>query len=378
MYQNSPHIHVDNVGSQGTETVSKVRTAVKTKAAPTVAGKSNNKLFTLSQRTNSLLGVQILATGAYVPDTIITNEYLEERYDFEPGWIEQRTGIRERRYASPDQATSDLCIEAAKQAIRNARVDIDDIDLLVVGTFTPDHSCPSTACRVQDQLGLDAPAFDVQAACSGFMYAMTTAAQYVATGNSKLALVIGADVNSRFVNPHDQRVAPLFGDGAGAVLITRGGPHQGLMCYQMGADGSGGPLLVIPSSGTRKPITPESVAAGLNYLQMDGRGVFKWAVRALTETIELVLSKSGMGPQDVDLFLLHQANVRIINHAIEQLGIPKEKVPYNVHKYGNTSGASIPLAMDEAFQDGRINRGDTILMSGFGAGLTWGTALFRW
>jgi 3-oxoacyl-[acyl-carrier-protein] synthase-3 len=249
---------------------------------------------------------------------------------------------------------------------------------VIVGTFTPDFNCPSTACLVQNELGLDAPAVDMQAACSGFMYALVTAAQYVATGNSKLALVIGGDTNSRIVNPQDQRIGPLFGDGAGAVLLSKGEPHQGLICYQMGADGSGGPMLEMPAGGTRNPICPGDIESGRQFLQMDGRNVFKWAVRALTDTIELMLEKTGMSPHDVSLYLVHQANIRIINYAMEQLGIPPQKVHNNLQRYGNTSAASIPLALDEAFQEGRINRGDTLLLSGFGAGLTWGTGLFRW
>jgi 3-oxoacyl-[acyl-carrier-protein] synthase-3 len=271
-----------------------------------------------------------------------------------------------------------MCVEAAKQAIRSARIDPAGIDLVIVGTFTPDSAIPSTACIVQDKLGLDAAAVDMQAACSGFMYALVTAAQYIATGNSKLALVIGADLNSRFVNPWDQRSAPLFGDGAGAVLLTKGGPHQGLLCYQMGADGSGGPMLVTPAGGSRRPATVAEIEAGNQFIQMDGRGVFKWAVRALTDTVDLMFQKTGMSSHDVSLYLLHQANIRIINHAAEQLAIPAEKLFINLDKYGNTSAGSIPIALDEAFRAGRVNRGDTLLMSGFGAGLTWGTALYRW
>jgi 3-oxoacyl-[acyl-carrier-protein] synthase III len=336
------------------------------------------KLFNLSRRTNSLLGVQIVASGAYVPERVVTNEQIEREYGFDPGWIEQRTGILARRHAEPGQATSHLCVEAARRAIRAARVDADDIDLVIVGTFSPDYHCPSTACLVQHELGLDAPAVDLQAACSGFMYALVTAAQYVATGNSKLALVIGGDTNSRIVDQRDQRIGPLFGDGAGAVLLARGEPHQGLICYQMGADGSGGSMLEMPAGGTAHPLSADDVAAGRHLLQMDGRSVFKWAVRALTDTIDLVLEKSGLSPHDVSLYLVHQANIRIINYAMEQLGIPPQKVYNNLHKYGNTSAASIPLALDEAFQEGRINRGDTLLLSGFGAGLAWGTALFRY
>ena len=331
-----------------------------------------------SRRTNSLLGVQVVACGAYVPDNVVTNEDLQRDRGFDPEWIEQRTGILARRHALPEQATSDLCVEAARRAIRSGRVDAQDIDLVVVGTFTPDHRCPSTACLVQDCLGLDAAAFDVQAACSGFVYALATGAQYVATGNSRTALVIGADCNTRIVDQSDRRIAPLFGDGAGAVLLSRGEPHQGLVCYQIGADGSGRSLLECPSGGARRPATPDDVASGLHYLQMDGRNVFKWAVRALAETIELVLNKSGMGVHDPALYLIHQANIRIIDYATEQLGIPADKVLNNLDRYGNTSAASIPILLDEAYREGRISRGDSIVMCGFGAGLTWGSAVFRW
>lgn len=377
MHPSAPHFRT-NGNDTGTDKALRNGSVAVQSAPRSATRKNSGTLFKLSQRTSSLPGVQILASGSYVPDEVVTNADLEGRYGFEPGWIEQRTGILERRYAAPGQATSHMCVEAARRAIRNARVSPSDIDLVVVGTFTPDFRCPSTACLVQDALGLDAAAVDLQAACSGFMYALVTAAQYIATGNSRMALVLGGDTNSRIVNPHDQRTAPLFGDGAGAVLLTRGEPHQGLLCYQMGADGSGGPLLEMASGGTLEPSTPENVEAGRHYLSMDGRSVFKWAVRALTDTIELVLSRSGMSPHDVSQFVVHQANQRIIGYAMEQLGIPQEKVFSNLHKYGNTSAASIPLALDEAFTSGRINRGDTLLFSGFGAGLTWGTGLFRW
>lgn len=331
-----------------------------------------------SRRTRSLLGVQVVSTGSYLPDNIVTNQDLYARFGYDPGWVEQRTGILARRYASADQATSDLCIEAANRAIRNGRVDTREIDLVVVGTFTPDFQCPSTANLVQEALGIDAPAMDVHAACSGFVYALVTAAQFVATGNSRLALVISGDCNSRIINPLDQKVAPLFGDGAGAVLLARGDAHQGLVCYQLGSDGGGGCMLDRQAGGSKHPITHEDIDAGRQFLQMDGRNVFKWAVRAVTDSIEVVMRKSGMTPSDVSLFLLHQANIRIINKVAEQLAIPFEKMFNNLQDYGNTSGGSIPIALDEALQSGRINRGDTLLMSGFGAGLTWGTCLFRW
>ena len=379
MQRNSPHFPVESINSQGRSSPDSEQVQVVTKTSietsPTDR-KSARKVF--SQRTNSLLGIQILASGSYVPDQVVTNEDLQAEHGFDPDWIRQRTGILERRHAPPEQATSDLCVEAARRAIRAARVDPSEIDLVLVGTFTPDFNCPSTACLVQDKLGLDAPAVDLQAACSGFIYAMVTGAQYVATGNSKLALVIGGDCNSRIVDPQDQRIAPLFGDGAGAVLMASGEPHQGLICYQMGSDGSGGALLQCAAGGTRNPVTIDDIEAGRHYLNMDGRTVFKWAVRVLTDTIDLVLSKSGMSIHDVSLFLVHQANQRIIDAAVSQLGIDPDRVFNNLEKYGNTSGGSIPLALDEAFAAGRVNRGDTILMCGFGAGLTWGTSLFRW
>jgi len=341
-------------------------------------GRNAESKSSWSRRTRSLMGVQVVGTGSYVPDHIITNADLQAQFGCDPSWIEQRTGIQSRRYAGPEQATSDLCIQAALRAIENARVDVRDIDLVVVGTFTPDFNCPTTANLVQEKLGIDAPAMDLHAACSGFVYALVTAAQYVATGNSRLALVIGGDCNSRIVNPLDQKIAPLFGDGAGAVLLAKGDAHQGLICYQLGSDGGGGSMLGRQAGGSKSPMTHEDLDTGRQFLQMDGRNVFKWAVRAVADSIEVVMRKSGMTPQDISLVLLHQANIRIINNVAEQLAIPVEKMFNNLRDYGNTSGGSIPIALDEANHAGRIHRGDTLLVSGFGAGLTWGTCLLRW
>lgn len=342
------------------------------------SSKEQRLLFRRSERINRLTGVGIRAIGSCVPDNLVTNAELEVKYGFEEGWIERRTGIRERRYAADDEGTSDLAVRAARDAISKAGVSAADIDLVLVGTFTPDYTCPSTACLVQQKLGLDAPAVDLQAACSGFMYALATGAQYVATGNSKLALVIGADINSRIVEPSDQRTAPLFGDGAGAVLLEAGSNEQGLVCYQLGADGAGGAMLDRPAGGTSRPMTPELVASGQHFLKMDGRNVFKWAIQAVTETIELILTRAEVSVDDVKLFVLHQANIRIIDHAMKVLNIPREKVFNNLERVGNTSAASIPLALDEAQRQGSIESGDLVLMCGFGAGLTWGTGLFRW
>ena len=333
----------------------------------------------MTRRTCSLMGVQVIGCGSHVPEQIITNLEMQRRCpDCDPAWIEQRTGILERRFAEPGQATSDLCVAAAQKAMANAGVYAHEIDLLVVGTFTPDFQCPSTACLVQDRLGLDVPAFDVSAACAGFMYAVTTAAQYVATGNAKRALVIGADCNSRIVNQHDRTIAPLFGDGAGAVILAPGSLEQGFRSYQLGSDGGGYALLDRPAGGTRQPITPEAITQGEHFLRMDGRNVFKWAVRTVTESIEIVLESAQTSVHDVSLFVLHQANQRIIDAVAEKLGVDQQRMFSNLQKYGNTSAGSIPLALDEAYSAGLIERGDTLLLSGFGAGLTWGTSLFVW
>ncbi|HEY5315671.1 MAG TPA: beta-ketoacyl-ACP synthase III [Pirellulales bacterium] len=325
-----------------------------------------------------LVGVRVLSTGSYVPDPVVTNEDLHQRLGFDPAWILQRTGIRERRHAPPQMATSDLALEAARRAIDRAGVKASDIDLVLVGTFTPDMSFPSTACIVQDRLGICAPAVDLQAACAGFMYAMVTGMQFIAAGTSQMALVIGADCNSRILNPKDQRTYPLFGDGAGAVLLTPGSQEQGLVSYTLGSDGSGGPLLQRPMGGSRMPINCAQLAEGAQYLQMDGRAVFKWAIRLLDDSIGDVLRHAGLTGHDLSLIVLHQANIRIIHSAVDALGLDRKKLLINLDRYGNTSAGSVPLALDEAFEQGRIRSGDHILLSGFGAGLAWGTAILRW
>src|SRR3954451_797977 len=326
----------------------------------------------------SLTGVRVVGTGSYVPDAIITNDHLHQRFGFDSDWIVKRTGILERRHALPHQATSDLCLAAARRCIDQAGVKPADIDLVLVATFTPDMSFPSTACLLQDRLKLNCPAVDLQAACAGFMYALITGAAYVVSGASDLALIVGGDANSRILNPNDIKTSPLFGDGAGAVLLARGRPDQGLLMYSMGADGSGGDLLSRPACGSRMPPTAELIAKGLHFMHMDGRAVFRWAVAILCDTIQDVLRASELKAEDIDLYIPHQANIRIINAAIDVLHIPRSKVFNNLERYGNTSGGSIPLALDEAAADGRFKEGDYVLLSGFGAGLAWGTAVLRW
>jgi 3-oxoacyl-[acyl-carrier-protein] synthase-3 len=324
-----------------------------------------------------LMGVQVVGLGSSVPDHCVCNEDLAALgHDAE--WILQRTGIHQRRHAPEGVATGDLATEAARRAIESAGVAPQDIDLVVLGTFTPDMPLPATACLVQDRLGLCAPAMDIQAACASFVYAMFTAMQFVATGSSKLALVIGADCNSRIVNPADARVYPLFGDGAGAVLLAPGAPEQGFISCAFGSDGSGTGLLCRRMGGSRLPFHHGPSADGLHYMYMEGRPIFKWAVRLLHDTTTAVLAKAGLSVADLDLVVFHQANLRIINAAAEELGIAPRQMCNNVDRYGNTSAGSIPLVLDEAQRAGRIKRGDHILLSGFGAGLVWGTALVRW
>lgn len=326
-------------------------------------------------RVRTLTGVQILGIGSYVPSRVVTNEELERTHGLDPKWILQRTGIRERRYAAPDEATSDLCFRAARRAIDAAHVDPADIDFLLVATFTPDMSTPSTACLVQDRLGLVCGACDVQAACSGFVYALALGMSMVVAGQSRLCLVVGGDCNSRIINPKDQKTYPLFGDGAGAVVLAPGGPDQGLLAYRLGSDGSGGNLLMRPACGSRQVPTPEALERGDHYLKMDGRAVFRWAVNTICDSTEEVLAYCGLTPDEIDLVIPHQANTRIINAAMDVLGFPRSKVFQNLDRYGNTSSGSIPIAMDEARAEGYLNRGDRVLITGFGAGLTWGTGV---
>ncbi len=330
-------------------------------------------------RMGHLAHVRIAATGSYVPDEIVTNEDLAE-LGCDSEWIVRRTGIRERRRAAPHQATSDLCLEASRRCLEAAGVKADEVDLILVATITPDHPTPSTACHLQRALGSVAPAMDIGAACAGFMYAMITGAQFVSGGNAKRVLVVGADVMSRTVNPKDVKTYPLFGDGAGAVLITPTEPGDvaEILSYQLGSEGCGGEMLCIPAGGSRQVLTPEAFDSGLHFMTMDGRGVFKWAVRLFDDSAKEVLADANVSADQLDLVVLHQANQRIIDSAVADLDIAPAKVYVNLDKYGNTSAASIPLALDEAAAAGRIKRGDLVLLCGFGAGLAWGTALMRW
>ena len=330
-----------------------------------------------SRQVNSLMGVQILASGCYAPENVIANEALAE-LGYDADWIIQRTGIQSRCRASDDQACSDVAYEAARRCLENGNIDASDIDLILLATITPDQPTPSTACHVQRMLGSNAPAMDLGAACSGFMYALVTGMQFIKTGTYQRVLVIGADLMSRTVNPNDMKTFPLFGDGAGAVVLGPGSEQQGFMSYTLGADGHGAELLEQPAGGTRCPATPESLAQNLQFLQMDGRSVFKWAIRTLSDSVNQVLDAANLTADEIDLTLFHQANIRIIDAAASDLGLPMEKVFVNLDKYGNTSTASIPLALAEAVEQQRVAAGQHVLISGFGAGLAWGAGVWRW
>jgi 3-oxoacyl-[acyl-carrier-protein] synthase-3 len=324
-----------------------------------------------------LTGVKIIGTGSYVPDQVVTNEALAS-LGCDADWIIQRTGIRERRHAPPETSTSDMAVAAAERCIQAAGIDRNQIDLIVLATLSPDYLLPATAPAVQDRLGLTCAAMDLSAACAGFMYALVTGMQFVATGCSQVALVIGADTNSRVMDPADKKTYPLFGDGAGAVLLTQGSAEHGLLSYTLGADGAGTQLLIRPSGGSRDPLSGQRPDLSDWFVKMDGRPVFKWAVRLLEDSSTQVLEAAGYKTSDVRLWLFHQANTRILDAAADALKIERTKLETHIDRYGNTSAGSVPIALDEALRAGRFTRGDLLLMCGFGGGLSWGTALMRW
>jgi 3-oxoacyl-[acyl-carrier-protein] synthase-3 len=322
--------------------------------------------------------ISITGIGAYAPDRVMTNDDLSKMMDTSDEWIVERTGIRERRIAADDQALSDLALPAARAALAQAGAAGSDVDLIIVATVTPDMAFPSASAILADELGAgEAGAYDLSAGCTGFMYALAQGYGMVAAGLARRALVVGGDVLSRILDWHDRGTAVLFGDGAGAVVVERVS-EGGFLGFELGADGSGGPQLYVPAGGSRAPATAETVAERQHFVQMNGREVFKFATRVLVSSAEKVLAECGKSVDDVDVYIPHQANVRIIDHAAEKLGIPKEKIVVNVDRYGNTSSGSIPLALVDAQAEGRLREGALVLMTGMGAGLTWGSGLIEW
>ena len=316
--------------------------------------------------------VSITGLGCKVPDRVVTNDELSQYVDTSNEWIMERTGIRERRIAAPEEALSDLALPAARDALAQAGLEGKDVDLLIVATVTPDMAFPSTAAILADALGaVDAAAYDLSAGCTGFMYALAQAYGMLAAGLAKRALVVGGDVLSRILDWDDRSTVVLFGDGAGAVVLEIVA-EQGFIGFELGADGGGGTNLWLPGSGSRIFEEPDRL------VKMNGREVFKFATRVLVQSAEDLLAKCEVSIDDVDVYVPHQANVRIIDHATRKLGVPSDRVVINVDRYGNTSSGSIPLALADAAADGRLRPGRLVLMTGMGAGLTWGSALMRW
>jgi 3-oxoacyl-[acyl-carrier-protein] synthase-3 len=323
--------------------------------------------------------VAIVGTGSYVPERILTNAELEKLVDTTDEWIVSRTGIRERHMARDDQPTSDLAAEAARHALAAAHVKAEDVELIIVATITPDMVFPSTACFVQHAIGARrATCFDLEAACSGFIFAMHTAQQFLMAGTIKTALVIGAEKLSCVTDWKDRNTCVLFGDGAGAVVLQAGDQPRGILATVTGSDGSLHELLNIPGGGSRHPASHSTVDQGLHTMKMVGREVFKHAVRNMGEAVTRALSECGLGAEDVALVIPHQANLRIVEAIRERLGLPPEKVCVNLDRYGNTSAASVPLALDEAVRAGRIKPGDVVVLVAFGGGFTWGATVIRW
>jgi 3-oxoacyl-[acyl-carrier-protein] synthase-3 len=321
----------------------------------------------------------IAGWGAAAPETRLTNAELEARVDTTNEWIVERTGIRERRYAGEDESTATLAVAAGAAAIKSAGLHPDAIDLLVIATATPEQPIPHTGAFVGDGLGLRCGSFDLNVGCAGFIYGLVIGSALLQAGNLTHVLVVGAETLSRVADPRDRGTCILFGDGAAGVVLaptTDSGP--GILGWDLGCDGSAASLLGIPAGGSRLPATTETVDEGLHYIKMQGQEVFRRAVRAVVESAKLALDRSNVTAADVDWFVPHQANLRIIEAAANRLGIDRARTIVNIDRYGNTSAASIPLALAEAADDGRFRDGDLVLLSGFGAGMSWGSALVRW
>lgn len=326
-----------------------------------------------------MIRARITGTGSYVPEKILTNQDIEKFLDTNDEWIRARTGISERHIAADGEQTSDMATRAAERAMEMAGVSAEDLDLIVVGTITGDYPWPATACIVQGNLGAkNAGAFDVSAACSGFLYALSCAIDRIEAGRCKKALVIGAEVLSRIVNWEDRNTCILFGDAAGAVIVEAGEGDRGILSTHLHADGTQLELLYQPGFGTKHLPSVEAIQEKNYFLHMQGNEVFKVAVRSMSEVANIALQANGMTAEDVDLFIPHQANIRILNATAKKIGLKEEQVYINVNRFGNTSGATIPLALDEANRAGRLKEGDVVLLDAFGGGFTWAATLLRW
>jgi 3-oxoacyl-[acyl-carrier-protein] synthase-3 len=327
----------------------------------------------------SLKFVRITGTGSSAPDRVLTNADLEKMVDTSDDWITARTGIKERRIAPPGFAASDYAYEASIKAMEMARVTAEELDLIILGTVTPDSPLPSTACLLQDRLkAFNAAVVDIAAACSGFIYGLEFAKALIQTEQKKKALVIGVETLSRIVNWKDRNTCVLFGDGAGAAVLAPSDSPGGILDTYTKADGSLAHLLRVPAGGGRMPLDLDNIGNGDRYIQMEGPEVFRSAVRAMGEAATAILEKTGTDSRDIDLMIPHQANIRIIEATAKRIKLPMDRVFVNIHKYGNTSAASIPIALDEAVRSNRIKPGDKIMLVAFGAGFTWGSVLVEW
>jgi len=322
---------------------------------------------------------RIVSTGSYVPEKVLANSDLEKMIETSDEWIIERTGIKERRIADESQAASDLAYEAAKKALKGADLKPEDLDLIIVTTVTGDMPFPSTACILQDKLGAKkATAFDINAACSGFLYGLYVADSFIKSGIHKRILVVGTEVLSKITDWDDRTTCILFGDGAGAVIIEPTEEDRGVISMHIHSDGSMWDLLNMPGGGSRNPASKDSIEKRLHFIKMKGNEIFKVAVRKLEDLAVKILKENKLEPSQISLFIPHQANLRIIQAIAERLGIPMDKVYININRYGNTSAASIPIALDEAVRAGKVKDGDYILLEAFGGGLTWASALIKW
>jgi len=326
-----------------------------------------------------MIHARITGTGSYVPGKIITNHDLEKLVDTSDDWITERTGIKERRIVEKGQTTSDLAYEASRKALKAAGLGANELDLILIATTTPDMLMPNLGCVVQDKLGAKkAAAFDVYAACSGFLYGLSVADAFIKSGMYKNILLVGAEVLSRFMDWEDRATCILFGDGAGAVVIQRHAGKHGVLSTHLHSDGSLGDLLYLPAGGALHPATHETIHKRMHYIKMKGNETFKAAVLALENVVQETLAYNKVKPEKIDFLIPHQANLRIIQAMAQRLKMPMEKVVVTLPKYGNTSAASIPMALDEAVRDGRIKENHLLLFEAFGGGLTWASALVRW
>ncbi|HTJ28444.1 MAG TPA: beta-ketoacyl-ACP synthase III [Candidatus Limnocylindria bacterium] len=324
-------------------------------------------------------GVRIAGVGHYVPDRILTNADLERTLETSDEWIQTRTGMRERHIAAPDQPTSDIALHAALDALGRAHRTAQDVECVIVATVTPDYPFPATACILADKLGIaGVAAFDIEIACSGFIYGLTVAAGLVRSGIFKRVLLVGAEELSRIVNYEDRSTAILFGDGAGAVVLEAS-EHDSFLAAELGSDGSNPASLCIPAGGTAtSPLTPEDLIAKRNTMVMNGREVFRFAVTKMIESTNIALDRAGLAPSEITWLIPHQANRRIIEAAAKHLDMSADRVIMNIDRYGNTSSASIPIALSETERDGKLKDGDIVLFVGFGGGLSWGAVAWRW